>query len=198
MDIESRVERAFRGSLALKEAVLERHRRTIVAMAEMWVACLRRGGKILLCGNGGSAADAQHLAAELVNRFLQERPALAAVALTTDSSILTATANDRAFQEVFARQVEALGQRGDILFLLSTSGRSANLFRAADVARAREMTVMALLGGDGGGLEQLCHFFLVVPSAVSPRVQEVHILIGHLLCEVAEAVLFPPSSQPSG
>jgi D-sedoheptulose 7-phosphate isomerase len=193
MDIETRVERNFRHSLALKESVLQEHSRTVVAMAEMWVACLRRGGKVLLCGNGGSAADAQHIAGELVNRFLQERPALPAVALTTDSSILTATANDRAFQEVFARQVEALGRPGDILFMFSTSGRSANLWRAADVARKREMTVMALLGGDGGGLEELCHLSLVVPSAISPRVQEVHILVGHVLCEVAEAELFPLS-----
>ena len=187
----SLVEERFRESIALSEAVLAAHAPTIAAMAEALVACLRAGGKVLLCGNGGSAADAQHLAAELVNRFLRERPALPAVALTTDSSILTATANDRDFAEVFSRQVEALGRPGDVLFLLSTSGCSPNLHRAVEAARARRMTVLALLGGDGGGLPAQCDLALVVPSPLSPRVQEVHILIGHILCEAVELALFP-------
>ncbi|MGB9723884.1 MAG: D-sedoheptulose-7-phosphate isomerase [Chloroflexia bacterium] len=187
----AQIEGAFRESLALKEQVLAGQAPTIAAMAEALIRCLRQGGKVLFCGNGGSAADAQHLAAELVNRFLKERPALPALALTTDTSILTATANDRAFAEVFARQVEALGRPGDILFLLSTSGRSENLHRAASAARARKMRVLALLGGDGGGLAEQCDLALVVPSALPPRVQEVHILIGHILCAAAEAALFP-------
>ncbi len=191
MDFLPLVEQCFKDSIALKQMVLSSHRQAIVSMAEAWVDCLRRGGQVLLCGNGGSAADAQHLAAELVNRFLRERPALPAVALTTDTSILTATANDTAFAEVFARQVEALGRPGDVLFLLSTSGRSPNLHRAAEAARAREMTVLALLGGDGGGLAARCDQSLVVPSSLSPRVQEVHILIGHILCEAVEKALFP-------
>lgn len=186
-----RIEGAFRESLALKEQVLSGQSSIIAAMAEALIGCLRRGGKILFCGNGGSAADAQHLAAELVNRFLKERPALPALAITTDTSVLTATANDRAYAEVFARQVEALGQEGDILFLLSTSGRSENLHRAVSSARARRMLVLALLGGDGGGLPAQCDLALVVPSASSPRVQEVHILIGHILCEAVESALFP-------
>jgi D-sedoheptulose 7-phosphate isomerase len=191
MDFSSLIQQRFRESIALKEAVLAAQGATIAAMAEALAACLRGGGKVLLCGNGGSAADAQHLAAELVNRFLQERPALSAVALTTDTSILTATANDRSFEEVFARQVEALGRPGDVLLLLSTSGRSPNLHRAVQAARARRMAVLALLGGDGGGLPPLCDFALVVPSSLSPRVQEVHILIGHILCEIVETALFP-------
>lgn len=186
-----RIEGAFRESLALKEQVLSGQSSIIAAMAEALIGCLGRGGKILFCGNGGSAADAQHLAAELVNRFLKERPALPALAITTDTSVLTATANDRAYAEVFARQVEALGQEGDILFLLSTSGRSENLHRAVSSARARRMLVLALLGGDGGGLPAQCDLALVVPSASSPRVQEVHILIGHILCEAVESALFP-------
>lgn len=187
----ARIEEAFRESLALKEEVLSGQSSIIVAMAEALISCLRQGRKVLFCGNGGSAADAQHLAAELVNRFLKERPALPALAITTDTSVLTATANDRAYAEVFARQVEALGQEGDILFLLSTSGRSENLHRAASAARARRMLVLALLGGDGGGLPEQCDLALVVPSSLSPRVQEVHILIGHILCEAVELALFP-------
>jgi len=191
MDLAALAERRFHESIALKEAVLTNQALTIAAMAEALAGCLRGGGKVLLCGNGGSASDAQHLAAELVNRFLRERPALPAIALTTDTSILTATANDRAFSEVFARQVEALGRPADTLLLLSTSGRSPNLHRAAEAARSRQMVVLALLGGDGGDLPPLCDLSLVVPSPTSPRVQEVHILIGHILCEAVEAALFP-------
>ena len=196
MDSNSLIAQRFRESIALQEQVLAAHTATIAALAAALVACLRAGGKVLLAGNGGSAADAQHLAAELVNRFLQERPALPAIALTTDTSILTATANDRAFDEVFARQIEALGRPGDALLLLSTSGRSPNLHRAVPAGRARGMAILALLGGDGGGLPALCDLALVVPSALSPRVQEVHILVGHILCEAVERALFPaaPSS----
>ena len=191
MDYLPLIAQRFRESTALKEQVLSAQAPIIAAMAEALVACLRQGGKVLLAGTGGSAADAQHLAAELVNRFLGERPALPAIALTTDTSILTATANDRAFEEVFARQVEALGRPGDVLLLLSTSGRSPNLHRALQAARARRIGVLALLGGDGGGLPPQCDLALVVPSALSPRVQEVHILIGHILCEAVEMALFP-------
>jgi D-sedoheptulose 7-phosphate isomerase len=191
MDPARLIGQRFQESSALHEAVLAAHTSTFAALAEALVAGLRQGGKVLLCGNGGSAADAQHLAAELVNRLLKERPALPALALTTDTSILTATANDRDFEEVFSRQVEALGRPGDILFLLSTSGRSPNLHRAAQAGRARRMTILALLGGDGGGLSALCDVALVVPSPLSPRVQEVHILIGHILCEAVEQALFP-------
>lgn len=191
MDLASLIQASFRESLALKQAVLDDQQPVLMAMAQALVSCLREGGKILLCGNGGSAADAQHLAAELVNRFLQERPALPAIAPTTDSSVLTSTANDRSFEEVFARQVEALGRPGDLLVLLSTSGRSPNLLRAAEAARGGELGVLALLGGDGGPLRDRCDLSLVVPSSSPPRVQEAHILIGHVLCEAVERVLFP-------
>lgn len=196
MDLIPLIHQRFDESIALQEQVLAAHTPTIAAMAEALVACLRAGGKVLLAGNGGSAADAQHLAAELVNRFLQERPALPAIALTTDTSILTATANDRAFDEVFSRQVEALGRRGDVLLLLSTSGCSPNLHRAVQAGRARRMTVLALLGGGGGGLPDLCDLALVVPATLSPRVQEVHILIGHILCEAVESTLFSSDAPP--
>jgi D-sedoheptulose 7-phosphate isomerase len=190
MGLVSLIHQRFHENSALQEQVLAAHAATIAAMAEALIACLQAGGKVLLAGNGGSAADAQHIAAELVNRFLQERPALAAIALTTDTSILTATANDRTFDDVFSRQVEALGRPGDVLWLLSTSGRSPNLHRAVQAGRARRLTVLALLGGDGGSLLPLCDLALVVPSNRSPRVQEVHILIGHILCEVVESALF--------
>jgi D-sedoheptulose 7-phosphate isomerase len=196
MELLAFIHQRFRESGALKEQVLATHAPIIAAMAEALVDCLRTGGKVLLAGNGGSAADAQHLAAELVNRFLRERPALPAIALTTDTSILTATANDRAFEEVFSRQVEALGRPGDILFLLSTSGRSPNLHRAVPAGRARRMAVLALLGGDGGGLPPLCDAALVVPSTLSPRVQEVHILVGHIICEAVETALFGTEPPP--
>jgi D-sedoheptulose 7-phosphate isomerase len=197
MGLIALITESFRETIALQEQVLADHAPTIAAMAKALVACLHAGGKILLAGNGGSAADAQHLAAELVNRFLQERPALPAIALTTDTSILTATANDRAFDKVFSRQVEALGRPGDVLLLLSTSGRSPNLHHAVQAGRARRMTVIALLGGDGGGLPPLCDHALVVPATLSPRVQEVHILIGHILCEAVESTLFSTAVSPN-
>ncbi|MBN1484699.1 MAG: SIS domain-containing protein [Chloroflexia bacterium] len=190
MDLQRLIEEGFQSSIALKQRVLAEQGLRIAALAERWVECLRRGNKILLCGNGGSAADAQHLAAELVNRLLLERPALPAIALTTDTSILTSTANDRDFGQVFARQVQALGRAGDMLFLLSTSGRSPNLLRAVEAARERDLEVLALLGGDGGPLLSLCDLALVVPAVLSPRVQEVHILVGHVLCQVVEEALF--------
>jgi|YelNatPaOPRAMG01_1025707.scaffolds.fasta_scaffold79695_1 D-sedoheptulose 7-phosphate isomerase len=198
MDLEALVERSFRESTALKARVVEEQAEAIAAMARALAEALGRGGKVLLCGNGGSAADAQHLAAELVNRFQRERPALPAIALTTDTSVLTATANDRAFDQVFSRQVEALGRPGDVLLLLSTSGRSPNLHRAARAARDRGLTVLGLLGGDGGGLDACCDLALVVPSSNPPRVQEVHILIGHILCEAVEASLFGDGSPDYG
>ncbi len=198
MDLASLVESSFRESIALKTAVLEQQAQAVAAMARALLEGLRRGGKVLLCGNGGSAADAQHLAAELVNRFRRERPALPALALTTDTSVLTSVANDRAYEQVFARQIEALGRPGDVLLLLSTSGRSPNLHQAARAARERGLTVLGLLGGDGGGLAPQCDLALVVPSAQTPRVQEVHILIGHILCDAVEAALYGEGSRDYG
>ena len=144
-----------------------------------------RGNKIMLAGNGGSAADAQHLAAEFVGRFLKERRGLPAIALTTDSSILTAVGNDYGFEEVFARQVLAIGREGDVFIGLSTSGRSRNVIRAVEEAKGKGILTVGFLGGgnDGGELGRLADFAVVVPSMVTARVQEMHILIGHILCE---------------
>lgn len=147
---------------------------------------LQSGGKILFCGNGGSASDSQHLAAELTGRFIKDRKPLAAIALTTDTSALTSIANDYAFEEVFARQVMALGRPGDLLVGISTSGNSKNIIRAVEEAKAIGMTSVGLLGRDGGQLRGLCHHAIVVPSDVTARIQESHILIGHTLCGLIE------------
>ena len=167
-----------------------------------WImaASLAAGGRILICGNGGSAADAQHIAAELVNRFLLDRPALPAVALTTDSSILTSVGNDAGFERLFARQVEALGAAGDVLLALSTSGNSPNVLAAAEVARQRGMSVVGLTGEGGGRLKALCDILLAVPHAQTPLVQEIHITAGHLVCRLIDYYLFenPAALCPSG
>lgn len=150
---------------------------------------LRAGGKLLFCGNGGSAADNQHLAAELTGRFIKDRRPLAAVALSTDTSALTCIGNDYSFDEVFARQVQGLGRTGDVLVGISTSGNSRNVIRAVEEARAAGMQVVGLLGRDGGQLRKLCDVSIVVPSQVTARIQESHILIGHTLCGLIEQEL---------
>ena len=150
---------------------------------------LSQGGKLMLCGNGGSAADSQHLAAELTGRFLKDRPPLAAVALSTDTSALTCIANDYGFDDVFSRQVMSLGRKGDCLIAISTSGNSRNVLRAADSARAAGIRVIGLLGRDGGALRALCDLPIVVPSTTTARIQEAHIFIGHTLCAMVEEAL---------
>jgi D-sedoheptulose 7-phosphate isomerase len=157
--------------------------------ASLMQTTLSRSGKLLLCGNGGSAADSQHIAAELTGRFVKDRRPLAAVALSTDTSALTCIANDYSFDEVFSRQVMALGQRGDCLLGISTSGNSRNIIRAAEAARAAGIHVIGLLGRDGGALRALCDVAIVVPSSTTARIQEAHIFIGHTLCAMVEAAL---------
>lgn len=152
--------------------------------------CLAGGGKILLCGNGGSAADAQHLAAEFVNRFLMDRPALPALALSTDTSALTAIGNDLDFSQVFARQVEALGRKGDLLVGISTSGNSANVLAALRTARRTGLFTVGLTGQGGGGMARLCHILLETPTRHTPLVQELHIAAGHLFCQLTDYYLF--------
>jgi len=154
-------------------------------------AALRAGRKLLLCGNGGSAADAQHWAGELVSRFHYDRPGLAAIALTTDSSIMTAIGNDYGYERLFSRQVEALGAPGDVLFALSTSGLSPNILAALRTARERGMATVGFTGEGGGQMPPLCDILLRVPSASTPRVQEGHEALGHAICALVEATLFP-------
>ncbi|NJD20690.1 MAG: SIS domain-containing protein [Gemmatimonadetes bacterium] len=163
--------------------------REIASLASLVEETLRRGGKILFCGNGGSAAEAQHLASEYVVKFARERMPLAALALTTDTSALTACANDYGFETVFERQVRALARPGDLLVLQSTSGESENLIRAADAARAMGVATAALLARDGGRLGQRVDLALVVPTWSTARAQEVHLAVGHVICDIVEQAL---------
>lgn len=156
------------------------------AAAKAIVEALRAGGKLLVCGNGGSAADAQHIAAELVGRYLKERRALPAIALTVNTSTLTAVANDYGYERIFARQIEGLGKPGDVCLMLSTSGNSTNIIEAAKAARAQGLVIVGMTGRSGGKLRGLCNVCICVPSDETPRIQEAHILIGHVLCQVAE------------
>jgi len=157
--------------------------------AGLIAATLSQGGKLMLCGNGGSAADSQHIAAELTGRFVNDRPPLAAVALSTDTSALTCIANDYGFDDVFSRQVAAFGRKGDCLLAISTSGNSRNVLRAAETARAAGVRVIGLLGKGGGALRPLCEVAIVVPSTTTARIQEAHIFIGHTLCALVEEAL---------
>jgi D-sedoheptulose 7-phosphate isomerase len=150
------------------------------------IDCLNSGGKVMICGNGGSAADSQHIAAELVGRFKRERRALAAIALSTDTSILTSLANDYSFDRIFSRQVEALGSQGDLLLLISTSGNSANLVEAARAAKEKGVVTMALLGRDGGQVAGEVDFSVIVPSTDTARIQEGHMMIYHIICDLVE------------
>jgi D-sedoheptulose 7-phosphate isomerase len=153
------------------------------------VYSLRGGGKLMLCGNGGSAADSQHLAAEFTGRFIKDRPPIAAIALSTDTSALTCIANDYSFDAIFARQVQAIGKPGDCLIAISTSGNSGNVLAAVAAAKALGITCIGLLGRDGGKLKAECDIAIVVPSQVTARIQEAHILIGHSLCGAVEQQL---------
>jgi D-sedoheptulose 7-phosphate isomerase len=167
-------------------AEMPRLQTVIDKAARRLAGVIRAGGKILWCGNGGSAADSQHLAAELVVRFEADRPGLASIALTTDVSILTASANDLGFAATFARQVEALGRPGDALVAISTSGNSPNVLAAVAAAKVRKLTTIALTGGSGGELASRCDLSVVVPSQKTARIQEMHILIGHSWCSFIE------------
>jgi len=163
---------------------------SLAGAAEACISSLQSGGKILLGGNGGSAADAQHIACELVSRFAFDRPGLPAIALTTDTSILTSIGNDYGFEMLFSRQVQAHGNRGDVFIGYSTSGKSVNILRAFEEARAREMVCIGLTGNRGGLMRELCDYLLEVPSADTPKIQEGHLLLGHILCGLLEHAMF--------
>jgi len=193
------VDRGFEAVIDSLRETRRRLRERILDAAEVMSAAFAGDHKLLTCGNGGSAADAQHFAAELVGRFkAPERAALAAIALTADSTILTAWSNDAGYDEVFARQLEALGRAGDVLVGISTSGRSRNVVRAFETARRIGMRTIALLGGDGGACRDLADVSILVPSSDTQHIQEVHIVVIHMLCELAEArVLAEPAHPPT-
>ena len=191
--LEARIAGHFSASASLKTASAAVLSAPIARAIAMMAGCLRSGGKILACGNGGSAADAQHFSAELLNRFEVERPPLAAVALTTDTSTLTSIGNDYSFEQVFEKQVQGLGRAGDVLLAISTSGNSANVMRAMRAASGAGMGVVALTGRDGGKMVAMLgvqDVNICVPHTVTARIQEVHLLALHCLCDGIDAVLF--------
>lgn len=183
----------FRKSLANFQAMStdETLADDLITAVALCTTALRAGNKMMFAGNGGSAADAQHWAGEMVSRFYYDRPGLAAIALTTDSSILTAIGNDYGYDYTFARQVEALGREGDVFVAISTSGNSPNILRAAEAARARGVRVIGFTGETGGKLGELCTICFRIPSGETPRIQEGHEFVGHLLCALIEAGMYP-------
>lgn len=187
----AQVRSAIEASIATKQLLLEQCADQIHACGITLAKTVASNNLIMLCGNGGSAADAQHIAAELVVRYRSDvnRRAIPAMALTVDSSILTAGGNDYGFENVFARQVEAFASAGSVLIVISTSGNSPNIVRAAEQARKSGISIIGLLGGSGGTLKDLCHASVIVPSDVTARIQESHILIGHIWCEMIEEAL---------
>ena len=186
---ENTVSEHFTEHLQVIEAVRTSLAAPVAEMAGVLAKALAGGGTLLWCGNGGSAADSQHLAAELVGRFKKNRRALRSVAMTTDTSILTCVANDFSYDDIFCRQVEALGRAGDVLIAISTSGKSENILRALRTAKAMGITSVALLGKGGGPAAGLADQAIVVPSDTTARIQEAHILIGHILCDLIEQEL---------
>ena len=197
---EHRVRNLIEASIATKQSLLKNAElvSTIAKVSELLSDALRRGNKVLLFGNGGSAADAQHIAAELVGRFAFERRALPALALSVNSSCVTAIGNDYGFDRVFSRQLEALGRQGDVAFGISTSGKSPNVALALSVARKMEIHTVALTGRSGGILRENAEHCICVPSDETPRIQECHILIGHIISELVEREVFHEESRVSG
>jgi D-sedoheptulose 7-phosphate isomerase len=189
-DIEDIIIQIFKESCHLKEVFINENLSKIVRVVDAIIETLKNGKKILLFGNGGSAADAQHLAAEFVNRFLIERPPLPAIALTTDTSVITSIANDYDYADIFAKQVRAIGQAGDIAWGISTSGSSPNVVKALETAKKMDMITIAFTGKDGGKMAPMADYALNVPSTMVPRIQEVHITAGHAICEMVDYKLF--------
>ncbi len=176
--------------ITAKRNCVESNLDNLVKGADMLAGCVKSGGKVLIFGNGGSAADAQHLAAELVNRFQIERPPLAAIALTTDTSVLTSIGNDYQFDQIFSKQIRALGKKGDVAWGLSTSGRSPNVIKALDTAQKLGIATIGMTGR-GGELARCASLVFAVPSDTTARIQETHIMLGHILCDLLERKLYP-------
>ena len=193
MDLQAQISRHFKDSVEVKQKAADTLVVPIQQAGDRIVQCMLNNGKILSCGNGGSAADAQHFSAELVNRFEKERPGLPAFALTTDSSTLTAIANDYDYNQIFSKQITALGQPGDVLLAISTSGNSGNVLEAVKASHEREMSIVALTGKDGGSIARLLKeqdIEIRIPSNRTARIQEVHLLVIHCLCDFIDTQLF--------
>lgn len=188
--MEKIINEILRDSVKAKEDFIRENIPNIIFFAEKITQSFTSDRKLMLCGNGGSAADAQHIAAEFVNRFILERPPLPAIALTTDTSIITSVGNDYSFDEVFSKQVKAIGMEGDILLAISTSGNSANVLSAVEAAKNQGIFTVGLTGGDGGKLATLVELALMVKSDSPPRIQETHILVGHIICQLVDYLLF--------
>lgn len=188
--MEEIIEKILTDSLKVKEIFIRENVSNLVLLAEKIALAFTSDRKLLLCGNGGSAADAQHIAAEFINRYLLERPPLPAMALTTDTSVITSIGNDYSFDDIFSKQVKALGMEGDILLAISTSGDSENVLSAVKDARSERLYTAGLIGAGGGKLAGLVDMALVVKSNVTSRVQEAHILAGHILCHLVDYILF--------
>jgi D-sedoheptulose 7-phosphate isomerase len=186
-----RIHQIARESIEAKKAFFDSKAESVARAADLIVTSVRAGGKVLIFGNGGSAADAQHIAAELVNRLNYDRPPIAAIALTTDTSILTSVGNDSSFDGLFERQLRALGRPGDVALAISTSGNSPNVLRAVAAATDLRIKTIALAGRDGGKLANAVDIALVVDTDSTQRIQETHITIGHILCELVEEALYP-------
>jgi len=188
--MENTIPKRFKESVEVKTRFLKENLPQLLDAIKLIAHAFESGSKLFLFGNGGSAADAQHLAAEFVNRYLMDRPPLPAIALTTDTSILTSVSNDLTFDEIFAKQLRALGRKGDVAIGISTSGNAANVIKGIEVAKEMGMKTVALTGHDGGGVAKVADISLIVSSTSTPRIQETHILIGHILCEMVEHQLF--------
>lgn len=188
--MREKVLKAFEESIEIKKKFVEDYVDTIIEAAKVIADAFNRGKKLILFGNGGSAADASHIAAEFVNRFQKERPSLPALSLNTDMAVITSIANDYDFSEVFAKQLKSLSDEGDIVIAISTSGNSPNVLRAMDIAKKKRLTTIAFTGLKGEKLASKANFAFIVPSDKTPRIQETHITLGHVLCRVVEEILF--------
>jgi D-sedoheptulose 7-phosphate isomerase len=189
--MKERIKQYAQESIETKREFFAEHADQVANAAEVLIEAIQAGGKVLLFGNGGSAADCQHIAAELVNRLSYDRPPIAAIALTTDSSILTSVGNDASFDELFERQLRALGRAGDVVIAISTSGNSPNVIRAVEAARDLKIKVIAFAGRQGGKLAPLADVALVVETDNTQHIQETHITIGHILCDLVQDALYP-------
>lgn len=187
--------KSYKDSIQIKEVFFKQNQQLITQSAELIAEAFKADNKLLICGNGGSAADAQHLAAEFVNRFVIERPPLPAIALSTDTSILTSIGNDYSFDQAFSKQIKAIGKEGDILLAISTSGESKNVIMAVKVARDMGIKAIGLTGKGGGKMAKMVDILLNVDSNITARIQEVHITVGHIICELVDHILFQGVSQ---